>query len=201
MDPVPSFADWMARVRAGDASAAAELVRLNERAIRVAVRVRVTDPRLRRQFDSMDVCQSVLASFFVRAAAGQYDLSTPEQLVGLLVRMAQNKCLALARRHTQQKRDVRRVAGAGAKDPAVADAGPGPLQEAVARDLLSALLRRLGPDERELARRRALGEEWVDIARDLGGTPQGHRMRLSRAIKRISPELGLDDGDELDDRP
>jgi hypothetical protein len=32
----------------------------------------------------------VLASFFLRAAVGEYDLSAPEQLVGLLVKMARN---------------------------------------------------------------------------------------------------------------
>src|SRR5262245_61083857 len=197
MSSAPSFADWMARVRAGDAGAAAELVRQHERAVRVAVRVRLTDPRLRRQFDSLDVCQSVLASFFVRAAAWQYDLDTPEQLVGLLVRMARNKCLELARRQTRQKRDCRRVGGEADEAPAVTDTGPGPVREAVARDLLTALLDRLGPDERDLAQRRAQGQEWAQIARDLGGTPQAHRMKLSRAIKRVSPELGLDEADEL----
>src|SRR5262245_59918292 len=125
MSSAPSFADWMARVRTGDAGAAAELVRQHERAVRVAVRVRLTDPRLRRHFDSMDVCQSMLASFSVRAAAGQYDLDTPEQLVGLLVGMARNKCLELARRQTQQKRDFRRVEGEADGAPAVSDTGPG----------------------------------------------------------------------------
>ena len=32
----------------------------------------------------MDICQSVMASFFVRAALGQYQLNTPEQLLNLL---------------------------------------------------------------------------------------------------------------------
>ena len=80
------FAEFMGRIRAGDARAAEDLVRQYESAIRVAVRTRLTDPKLRRQFDSMDVCQSVLASFFLRAARGQYALDEPEQLVKLLAR-------------------------------------------------------------------------------------------------------------------
>ncbi len=193
MEPGSSFDDWMARVRAGDAEAAADLVKQYERAIRVAVRVKLTDPRLRRQFDSQDVCQSVLGSFFVRAAAGQFDLKSPEQLVGLLVKMAQNKFLMEARKHTQQKRDVARLAGLpdAAENPA--DRAPGPVRAAEAREQLSALFDRLGPDERELAQRRACGQEWADIARDLGGSPQGHRMKLSRAIDKLAPELGLAD--------
>ena len=85
------FADLLTRVRGGDSDAASELVRNYESAIRVAVRTRLSDPKLRRQFDSMDVCQSVLASFFLRAAAGHYDLRDPAQLVALLTKMAHNK--------------------------------------------------------------------------------------------------------------
>jgi len=76
------FADLLKRVRGGDSDAASELVRIYESAIRVAVRTRLSDPKLRRQFDSMDVCQSVLASFFLRAAAGQYDLHDPRATCG-----------------------------------------------------------------------------------------------------------------------
>src|SRR5882672_7102445 len=96
------FADLLKRVRGGDSDAASELVRIYESAIRVAVRTRLSDPELRRQFDSMDVCQSVLASFFLRAAAGQYDLHDPEQLVALLTQMARNKLAMHARSQYQQ---------------------------------------------------------------------------------------------------
>src|ERR1700746_726766 len=96
------FADLLVRVRRGDPDAAFELVRKYESAIRVAVRTRLSDPALRRQFDSMDVCQSVLASFFVRASAGQYDLQEPRQLVALLTRMAQNKLAMRARGQYRQ---------------------------------------------------------------------------------------------------
>ena len=49
--------------------------------------------RLRRVLDSVDVCQSVLANFFVRVAAGQFDLDQPEQLLRLLATMARNRIL------------------------------------------------------------------------------------------------------------
>src|SRR5579871_5050344 len=72
------FQQLMRRIRAGDQDAAAELVREYEPAIRRAARVWSLDPRLRRVFDSMDICQSVFASFFVRTALGQYDLQRPD---------------------------------------------------------------------------------------------------------------------------
>ena len=78
------FEELLALVRRGNADAAETLVKRFETAIRVAVRTRLSDPALRRQFDSIDICQSVLASFFIRAAAGQYDLHDPKQLVALL---------------------------------------------------------------------------------------------------------------------
>src|SRR5215470_11467705 len=93
-----TFADFLGRVRAGDEQAAAELVRRYESAVRIEVRMRLADSRLRRVFDSMDLCQSVLASFFVRVAAGQYELERPEQLVRLLVTIARNKVAFQARR-------------------------------------------------------------------------------------------------------
>src|SRR5215470_8875406 len=103
-----TFPDFLRRVRAGDEQAAAELVRRYQSAVRVEVRMRLADARLRRVLDSMDLCQSVLASFFVRAAAGQYDLERPEQLVGLLVTIARRKVAFEARRHRAGSRDLRR---------------------------------------------------------------------------------------------
>src|SRR3990172_963149 len=99
MSPGDHFSDLLERVRRGESDAAVELVNRYESTIRVAVRIRLTDPRLRRQFDSMDVCQSVLASFFVHAATGAYVLDEPRQLVALLTKMAQNKLNMHARPH------------------------------------------------------------------------------------------------------
>ena len=60
------FTDFIRRIRAGDNTAAAELVRRYEPFIRRAVRVQLDGRRLCRLLDSTDVCQSVLASFFLR---------------------------------------------------------------------------------------------------------------------------------------
>src|SRR5207247_5024880 len=85
------FQNLIGRVRAGDQDAATELVRSYEPAIRRAVRFRLKDTRLRQHLDSMDICQSVLASFFVRAALGQFELEESEQLLKLLTTMVRNK--------------------------------------------------------------------------------------------------------------
>jgi hypothetical protein len=81
------YAEFVRRIREGDEHAAEELVRLYEPEIRLEVRgcLRLRNPALRRVFDSMDICQSVLASFFTRAAIGEFDLDEPSQLIRLLV--------------------------------------------------------------------------------------------------------------------
>src|SRR6516164_3168345 len=109
MPDVPSIDELIRRVRAGDQDAAAVLVKRYEPAIRRAVRFRLPDAGLAALLDSMDICQSVLGSFFIRAATGQYKLETPEQLLKLLTTMARNKLISHARKQRAQRRDIRRV--------------------------------------------------------------------------------------------
>jgi RNA polymerase sigma-70 factor (ECF subfamily) len=196
MSEQPDFAEFVRRIRCGDSQAAQELVLRYESAIRLAVRTRLTDPALNRQVDSVDICQSVLASFFVRAAAGQYDLAEPAQLVALLVRMAQNKLAGHARFHRRRRRDVRLVTAENGAAVRIADSGPAPDQIAAARDLLAAVRAGLSPEECELADRRGAGQGWTEIAAAMGGTATGRRMQLKRAIDRLAPLLGLTDDDE-----
>jgi RNA polymerase sigma-70 factor (ECF subfamily) len=194
-----SAVELFRRVRGGDGEAAAELVRRYEPTIRRRIRVwlRMQDPRLRRVFDSVDVGQSVLASFFLRAAAGQYDLDHPEQLVALLVRMACNKLAHEVARQQARRRDIRRDEGGG-DTPEPADRTDSPSGIVAGRELLAELRRRLTEEERQLADCRAEGKEWTEIAAALGGTPEGRRKQLARALDRVTGELGLDDGESED---
>ena len=188
-----SFPDLIRRVQAGDQDAAGELVRRYEPTIRRAVRFRLTDARLGRVLESMDVCQSVLASFFVRAAAGQYELDQPEQLLRLLVTMARNKLASQARRERAGRRDRRRVTAAGSHTERLAAPGPSPSQQVAADELLREARRRLTPPERQLVELRGQGRDWADIAAELGEDAVVLRKRLSRALDRVARELGLDE--------
>src|SRR5206468_1481154 len=123
------FQELIRRVRQGDEAAAAVLVRHYEPAIRRAVRFRLLDTRLGAVRDSTYICQSVLASFFVRAAA----------------------------------------------------------------ELLREVARRLTPEERRLVELRRAGADWEAIAGQLGSTAVALRKRLSRAVDRVTRELGLDE--------
>ena len=189
-----AYADFIRRVRAGDEQAAEELVRRYEAEIRLEVRVwlRVRDPRLRRVFDSMDICQSVLASFFVRAAVGDFDLAEPRQLIGLLVGMARNKLSEQVRHHQRQRRDVRRTSGAEADAQLAPAVGETPSQVVAHRELLQKFREQMSEEERRIADLRAAGLDWADVAAQLGGTAEGRRKQLARAVARVGSGLGLD---------
>lgn len=187
------FSEFIRRIRAGDAAAAEELVRQFEPVIRREVRVRLRDPRLRRAFDSMDICQSVMASFFVRAAAGEYDLEKPQDLVGLLVVMARNKLAFQTRKERAKRRDNRRLEAVPAEKMNRARAVANPGEQASARELLAAFRQRLSEEERQLADQRSRGKGWAEIASALGGTAESRRKQLERAVERVSRELGLED--------
>jgi RNA polymerase sigma-70 factor (ECF subfamily) len=187
------FRELIGRVRSGDERAAAELVRRYEPAIRRAARFQLRDPRLGRVLDSMDICQSVLASFFVRAALGQYELETSDELMRLLARMTRNKVANQANAHRAGRRDHRREVAATEGRPDVAARDPSPSRQVAARELLDEARRRLSPEERAMLERREQGDDWADIAAELGGSPDAVRMRLARAVDRVARSLGLEE--------
>src|SRR5947209_16626529 len=162
-----TFIHLITRVRGGDEQAATDLVRRYEPEIRREVRFLLRDPFLRRSFDSMDVCQSVLGSFFLRAALGEYDLNRPEDLIRLLISMTRNKVVDATRRQRAQRRDHRRSTSLDAVD--LAAQTPSPSQVVEGRDLLGAFRSRLSDEERHLADLRSRGSEWAEIAHEVGG--------------------------------
>ena len=189
----PSFGEFIRRVRAGDERAAVELVRRYEPAIRRAVRLRLRDPRLRRLVESVDICQSVFASFFVRATLGQYELESPERLIGLLAAIARNKVACQANRERAGRRDHRRVDPGAVLDQNPAP-GASPSRQVAARELALEARRLMTPEERALLERRERGLGWAEIAAELGGRPDALRVRLARAAARVATQLGLDGG-------
>ncbi len=196
MQDSPDFRDLIRRVRDRDPDAAAELVRRYEPTIRRVVRIRLRDAGMRRLLDSTDVCQSVLASFFVRTALGQYEVDTPAQLLNLLTAIARNKLTNQANRLRAKRRDIRRDTAAGDGGPAVADDASDPSEQASAREILEKVRARLDPAELYLAEQRGAGRSWQDLADELGGTDVALRKKLTRALSRVMAALGLEDDDD-----
>ncbi len=179
------FPDFLRRIRAGDETAAAELVRRFEPMIRREVRMRIKDDRLNRAFDSVDVSQSVLACFFSRAATGEYDLDRPAQLAKLLLTMARNRLISRARGERRLIRDVRRLAADPGVLEKVMDARPSPSQVVSRKDELDVLRTSLTDEERQIFDLRVEGFSWEEVATQLGGNPPSRRMQLSRGLERV----------------
>jgi RNA polymerase sigma-70 factor (ECF subfamily) len=189
------FAALFSRVRAGDPAATAEFVRAYEPQLRRKVRnwLHLQHPYLRSVLDSVDVCQSVLASFLLRVGLGQYDLERPEDVWNLLVVMSRHCVQRHARSQLADCRDARRREARGAEVLEALTQGPSPSREATARDLLRAVRERLTAEEWSVAERRVEGRSWAEVAAALGGTADARRMQLSRALDRVSRELGLEE--------
>jgi RNA polymerase sigma-70 factor (ECF subfamily) len=188
-----SFQALLERVRAGDEAGAAELLGRYEPVLRRIIHVRLLDARLRGRVDASDISQSVLASFFVRVALGQYELKSAEDLLKLLATMARNKVIDQARRRELEGDQERRVPVAELPEMALASTEESPSQQVALRELVGEARRRLSPEERQLLELRQQGLEWTAIADRVGGSPEGLRKRLSRAVDMVAQQLGLDE--------
>ncbi len=190
-----AFEDFIGRIRAGDEEAAEELVSAFEPLVRRELRIKMTDRRMAQLFDSVDVCQSIWSSFFVRVAAGQYDLQSPERLAKLLSSMAKNKLASQARRHHAEKRDVDRM-DHNCKELAVfPDQRENPSVWLQAKELYQKIQESMSEEERTMSELRRAGLTWEAVAKNLGGTAQARRMQFDRAADRVISLLGLNEQD------
>jgi len=189
MQPDLSFDELIRRVSVGDDQAAAQLVRNFEPVIRRVLRARLSASS-RRDFDSMDICQSVMAGFFFRAASGQFDLKEPGDLVKLLLTMTRHKVAEKMRWQHRLRRDSRRTVG-GVEEIQMPARDPNPSSVVAGQDLLEAVRKRLSDDERQLVELRGRGLSWEEVAASLGGTAGARRNQLARALDRVAAELQL----------
>jgi RNA polymerase sigma-70 factor (ECF subfamily) len=174
------FEKFLSALRAGDDKAAAELVRRYEPLVRRVIRMRLTDPRLRRAFDSVDVCQSVLANFF--KAVDKLDVNTEGNFRKLLVRMATNKLIDKVRREQHH-------AGGLPAEWEPAAATPSPSHVVAQQDLVQAIQSRLSDKERWLAEQHTTGKSWAKLAQETGETTDALRMMYTRAMARVRSQL------------
>ena len=183
------FEALLVRLRAGDQTAAATIVATYEPALMRMIRVRMVDQRLRKLHGDSDIFQSVMGSFLVRMALGQYELREAEDVMRLLPVMVRNKVAGKARR-----KDVLRES-----DPVDDErAGLVPSPEATPnkvvelRQLAEAARARLGPELMQLVTLREDGLDWHAIAARVGGNADALRKRLARAVDDVAESLGVD---------
>jgi len=193
MADASEFPELIRRVQTGDQAAATELVRRYEPEVRRFVRYRLADSCLRRFLDSLDICQSVFAKFFVQLQQGRLELSDPRQLYKLLYLMAGSKLQDhLRKRLAQRRAGSARETTDGLALATVADRTPGPVDLSAWRDLLAVFREYLPEPEQALLDQWLLGHDWTALAAGAGTSPEAVRKRLSRAIDRAAEELGLE---------
>ena len=193
MDSDRSFQDLLERVRLGDEDACTELVRAYETEVRRFIRYRINSPKMRRFLDSVDVCQSVFAKFFVRAGAGDFDLENPMQLQRLLLKMAHNKLLDHYRKGATGRHGGTAISLTGETVGSIADAATNPTRDVESRELVDLVRGRLSVDEKVVLDQWMQGEDWVGIAANVGVTAEAVRKRFTRALDRAAKELGWEE--------
>lgn len=192
MSQANEFLQLVERVRRGEATAAAEVVRRFEPEVRRFIHFRLTSPTVRRFVDSLDICQSVLARFFVHLSAGELDLAEPRQLQALLLKMARNRIYDAVGAQHAGRRDARRVLGGGHEAlAAIAQGDDSPSQLLAAEEIVAAVRGALAADDRYLVDQRMAGREWSDLAAEIQTTPEAVRKRVTRALDQAAETLGL----------
>ena len=175
----PSFDALLGRVRAGDSSAAEELIQRYGVQVRLVVRRQL--PRLlRSRFDSVDFLQSVWGSFFRRMVSDPIAFEDPRILVAFLARTARNKVI------DEYRRAVSRKANRGLESPL--DAGSGlvggedsPSEIVAAREEFVRLLNLLPEGRRVILELRVEGLSTREI---------GDRLGISeRTVRRVLEDL------------
>lgn len=178
-----NFTGLIDRVRANDGEAIEEIFRQFEPLVRREIRVGLARTACRNNVDADDVSQSVWLSFFSRTVAGQYQLESPARLGGLLKSMARNKLASQVRRLGRGKRDFARTRLFNEIDD-VADRDDDPRQRAQLTELIATVSSGLSPEVQQIVELRRKGLSWAEVAEQMGGTAQGRRMQLGRAIEK-----------------
>jgi RNA polymerase sigma factor (sigma-70 family) len=186
------FEVLLQRVRAGDNAAATELFQGYEADIKRVVRAVMRVESIRRGADPSDIYQSVMASFFIRMALGQYDIASPDKLKALLKRMARNKIVDLARSPANRILVVP-MSASGLTGIEPADGARGPASQIVWKELHQRIRDRFTDAERRVSDLRSMGHTWEEVGAILGERPDTVRVRLERALKRIGREMNLEE--------
>jgi RNA polymerase sigma-70 factor (ECF subfamily) len=185
-----SFADVMARLRAGDEAAAREVFqRFVRRLVRLA-RERFGQA-LRRRVDPEDAVQSAYKSFFLRYGAGKLEVQDWGSLWSLLTVITLRKCVDRVDYHRAQRRDIRRETRAHAETTGsepwweAVSREPTPEEAAVLAETVEHILRGLEENERPMLEMSLQGYTSEEIGKRLGVSERTVRRVRERVRKRL----------------
>jgi RNA polymerase sigma-70 factor (ECF subfamily) len=181
------FGLLVGRVRLGDVEALAELTRRYEPEVRLAARV-LLGRALRSHLDSTDLVQSVHHTLLLGIRQNKFELSSPQQLLGLAVTMVRRKVARHWRRlQRQQTFDPQEGETRGPSDllTCLSSSEADPAEEAQYHDAVEHVCRHLDEKDRRLVELRLQGFSTAEAARQLGEDADVLRVRLSRLRRRL----------------
>jgi RNA polymerase sigma-70 factor (ECF subfamily) len=198
MNPRDSFADLMDRLRRRDDDAASEVFHRYAHRLIALARLRL-DARLRQKVDPEDVLQSVFKSFFLRHAAGRFDLDGWDGLWALLAVITVRKCgrINCFFRAAGRDADVSAVS-IGSEDGAAEPRGtgePSPEEATILAELVESLLRDLPERDHPVVVLGLQGHTAKEISTQLD-RPERSIYRVLQRVRARIEQMQRADADE-----
>ncbi len=183
----PEFQALLEQLRDSSEEGARALLTVYGRVVLRIVRRRL-HRRLRTQYDSQDVMQSIWAAFF-DTPLEKRDFASPEDLINFLSRMATNKVVDLCRKRLlYQARNIGReqpLPSSVNAAPVLVDPGPTPSQQAVANETWEGLRQRARRPALQVLELLRQGMSYTEVAARLGVSER----TIVRILRRLSPEF------------
>lgn len=139
--------------------------------------------QLAGRLDQSDLVQEALLRG--TSQIGQFSGSTDAEFGAWLKQILQNLIVDQVRRHTSEKRDVRRETVSNATVAAI-DSSPSSVvgrQEELAH--LAAAIRTLSDEQRQVTELRSQGQTFEEIGKQMGRSADAARMLWGRAVTRL----------------
>ncbi len=192
MEQERNFQELITGVRAGDQTAITEIYDRYKEYIKRVANTKLLSTRMRTLYQSDDIVQTVMKSFLIRfgAPGNQWQLDTPEKLIGLLMTMANNKI-------ADKSRELSSAKSGGGVEPrsidAIADPSdqkPTPDDIAANKELASLCWDQFGSDLRALYEMRIDHQmTWSEIGQECFKSGDACRKDYERGLNEIKSQF------------